>query len=413
MLLVRATGLLVIIFTLTAVLSDAQESTFYASNGNHLVPGKIDLKQAAPVKIKLSSYPTWVTGHDDGSRSVWYVLLNDSTVRKVVVEENGKVSVSKTEFSVPSDTILSIDTGSNPRQLFAPALYKNNFVTPPVRLIANNKIAAIDGSSWLSIQDQDIMYRLKIDPLRDSRILQNEKGQILVLTEGSKKYRHGILGDTEEAGGFAIIDADKKPVVRYEFSLTGSNVFETLMPVWTDINLDNKREIILTKSDARSGAQLQIYTEDGRLISSSDPIGKGFRWMHLIAAADFGPGGEIEIAAVRTPHIGGVLEYFRLDDEKLRVVHKRAGYSTHRIGSRNLDTAVAGDFNNDGHVEILVPTQDFKQLDSIKRTAGGSKIVHSIKLDDQLSTNLAAYSSHGKIKIAFGTFNNELIIILQ
>ena len=62
---------------------------------------------------------------------------------------------------------------------------------------------------------------------------------------------------------------------------------------------------------------------------------------------------------------------------------------------------------------MLVPTQDFKQLDSIKRTAGGSKVVNSIKLDSQLSTNLAVYSSHGKIKLAFGTFNNELIIILQ
>ena len=334
MLHIKATGLLLIIFTLTAVFSEARENTFYASNGNHLIPGKIDLKQAESVKIKLSSYPTWVTGHREGSDSVWYVLLNDSTVQKVVVEESGKVSVLKTDFSVPSDTILSIDTGSNPPRLFDPQLYKNNFLTPPVRLIANNRIAAIDASGLLSIQDQDILYRLKTDPLIDGRILQNVKGQILVLTGSSKKYNHGILGDTKEADGFAIIDTDKKPAVRHEFFLKGNNVFETLMPVWTDINLDNKKEIILTKSDSRSGAQLQIYTEDGKLIASSDPIGKGFRWMHLIAAAGFGPGGEIEITAVRTPHIGGVLEYYRMKDGKLRVVHKRAGYSTHRIGSR-------------------------------------------------------------------------------
>ena len=413
MLHIRVTVLLFIIFTLTAVLSNAQESTFYALNGNHLIPGKIDLKQATPIKIKLSSYPTWVIGHNDGSHSVWYVLLNDSTVQKVVVEENGEVSVLKTNINLPSDTILSIDTGSNPRQLFAPELYKNNFLTHPVRLIANNKVAAIDASGVFIVQDPDRIYRLNIEILKDSRILQNEKGQILVLTGNSTKYMHGILGDKVEADGFAIIDTGKKPVVRSQFALKGSNVFETLMPVWTDINLDNKREIILTKSDSRSGAQLQIYAEDGKLISSSDPIGRGFRWMHLIAAAEFGPGGEIEIAAVRTPHIGGVLEYYRLKDGKLRVVHKRAGYSTHRIGSRNLDTAVAGDFNDDGHVEMLVPTQDFKRLDSIKRTAGGSKIDHSIKLDHQLSTNLAAYSSRGKIELAFGTYNNELIIIRQ
>ncbi len=413
MLLIRLTGLMFTIFTLTAVFSNAQESTYYALNGNHLVGGKIDLKQATPLKIELSSYPTWVAGHDDGSHPVWYVLLNDSTVQKVVVKENGKVSVLKTNFSVPPDTILSIDTGSNPWQLFTPGLYKNNFLTHPVRIIANNKIAVIDASGVFSIQDPDRVYRLNIDPLKDSRILQNENGQILVLTGNSSKYKHGILGDKVEAGGFAIIDTDNKPVVRSQFALKGSNVFETLMPVWTDINIDNKREIILTKSNSRSGAQLQIYTEDGKLISSSDPIGRGFRWMHLIAVAEFGPGGEIEIAAVRTPHIGGILEYYRLKDGKLSVVHKRAGYSTHRIGSRNLDTAVAGDFNDDGQVEILVPSQDFKRLDSIKRTSGGSKIVYSIKLDHQLSSNVAAYSSRGKIKLAFGTYNNELIIIQQ
>jgi hypothetical protein len=133
--------------------------------------------------------------------------------------------------------------------------------------------------------------------------------------------------------------------------------------------------------------------------------------MHLIAAAGLGPDGEIEITAVRTPHIGGILEYYRLKDGILRVVHKRSGYSTHRTGSRNLDTAVAGDFNADGQVEMLVPAQDFKRLDSIKKTPGGSKVVHSIKLNSPLSTNLSVYSSHGEIKIAFGTFNNELIII--
>ena len=64
----------------------------------------------------------------------------------------------------------------------------------------------------------------------------------------------------------------------------------------------------------------------------------------------------------------------------------------------------------------LVPGKiDLRQATSvkIKLSSGGSKIVHSIKLDNQLSTNLAAYSSRGKIKLAFGTYNNELIIIRQ
>jgi hypothetical protein len=81
------------------------------------------------------------------------------------------------------------------------------------------------------------------------------------------------------------------------------------------------------------------------------------------------------------------------------------------MGSRNLDTALAGDFNNDGDVELLLPTQDFLQLDVIKRTKLGTKIDYSIDLSYPLSTNISSYSFNGKIYIAFGTFHNEVIFI--
>jgi hypothetical protein len=409
----RLVWLLFLLFILTAAHSHAQENTFSPLNGNHFVSGRLDLKKAKTIKVPLSSYPRWIIGQDEGGLSVWYALLNDSKGQKVTVDKSGRVSVLKLNFRVPADAIIAFDPGSSSRKLFSREQYKNNFLTNPVRINANNKVAVIDSSSVLSIQNQNSIYQLNIGPLKDCRILQNDRGQILVLTGNSSKYQHGILGDIKEANGFAIIDTQQKPAVISQFTLSGRNVFETLMPIWTDIDQDKKREIILTKSDSRSGAQLQVYTEDGKLISSSDPIGRRFRWMHLIAAAPFGPAGETEIVAVRTPHIGGVVEFYRLEGSKLKVEHYRSGYSTHRIGSRNLETAVAGDFNNDGHVELLVPTQDFTQLDSIRRTRGGSKIDHSIILEDQLSSNLAAYSSGGKIKLAFGTYNDELIIIQQ
>ena len=55
----------------------------------------------------------------------------------------------------------------------------------------------------------------------------------------------------------------------------------------------------------------------------------------------------------------------------------------------------------------------FRRIYFIKRIESGSKIDYSIALDDQLSTNIAAYSFQGRINLAFGTYSGEVIIFRQ
>ncbi len=66
------------------------------------------------------------------------------------------------------------------------------------------------------------------------------------------------------------------------------------------------------------------------------------------------------------------------------------GYSSHEIGSRNLDRALAGDLDGDGRIELLVPDQAQESLGAIRRTNEGAETAWSIPLDGRLSTNLAA-----------------------
>ena len=84
--------------------------------------------------------------------------------------------------------------------------------------------------------------------------------------------------------------------------------------------------------------------------------------------------GEVEIVYVLTPHIGGIVEFYRLENDILKVVVKIPGFSSHKIGSRNLDMAVAGDFGGDGQVELLVPSQTLDEIGGIRRTLDGAEV---------------------------------------
>ncbi len=147
-----------------------------------------------------------------------------------------------------------------------------------------------------------------------------------------------------------------------------------------------------------------MYDENGVLTASSPPIGLGFRWRHQLALAPFGPSGEMELATVLTPHIGGVVEFFNLEGASLNRVGSVPGFTSHVIGSRNLDMAIAGDFDGDGRLELLVPNQSLTELGGIQRIPTGAELRWTVPLAGRLSTNLAAVASPaGRMVVAAGT----------
>nr|ABZ06289.1 putative FG-GAP repeat protein [uncultured marine microorganism HF4000_008B14] len=112
-----------------------------------------------------------------------------------------------------------------------------------------------------------------------------------------------------------------------------------------------------------------------------------------------------------TPHIGGTVEFYRLEDDILRVVAKVPGFRTHAIGSRNLDMAVAGDFDGDGRIEILVPSQGMDEIGAIRRTEEGAEVAWTLPIDGKVSTNLAAVSSDsGGLTLGVGRNDGVLLV---
>jgi hypothetical protein len=112
---------------------------------------------------------------------------------------------------------------------------------------------------------------------------------------------------------------------------------EGIAPIWTDLTGDGGREIIVTLSDPEGGARLAVYSEAGEQLAVGSAIGRGYRWRHQLVVAPFGPTGDLELADVMTPHIGGIVEFFQLAGDRLKLIAQTSGYSSHVLGSRNLD----------------------------------------------------------------------------
>ena len=98
---------------------------------------------------------------------------------------------------------------------------------------------------------------------------------------------------------------------------------------------------------------------------------------------------------VLTPHLGGVVEFFRLEGEKLVKTAELPGFTSHVIGSRNLDMAFAGDLDADGQIELVLPRQDLSSLGVLERTADGAAVAGEIALAGRLASNLAAVTLPG------------------
>jgi hypothetical protein len=174
---------------------------------------------------------------------------------------------------------------------------------------------------------------------------------------------------------------------------------------------DGVREIIVTTSNPQQGAQILVFNEGGKQIASGPAIGQGYRWRHQIAVAPFGPGGEMEFVDVRTPHIGGIVEFFQWKNDQLQVVAQISGYTSHVIGTRNLDMAAGGDFDGDGKIELLLPNQARTTLAAIRRTETGAQEAWSIPLEARMNTNLGAVTLvDGRIAIGIGIDNGILRI---
>lgn len=196
---------------------------------------------------------------------------------------------------------------------------------------------------------------------------RGDGGHIAVLAgpDGSR-YDHGVLGDTIEATRVLWLERHGLQVLR-ELDLPAPHVFEDMAPRPVVLPGAQPGRGLLTVRSGPDGGQLALVTADParprglRLAALGDTVGGYHRW--LAPTTD----GR-HLAAVHTPHIGGVLHIYQPEGERLTRRRLHGDVSTHRIGSRETDLAawLQG--------LLILPSQDGRQLRLISPAADWAEL---------------------------------------
>lgn len=388
--------------------------TYLRSNGNRLIDGKGTIPSANKVEIELNGTPQWiVSGPINGNGSIWAVVFADGEIQgfHLLDEKITPINIPPGKLPENMPPLLRLERGV-PSLVQLPQSDASP-LTHPVPIFNTDRMAYIATNGDLVLWENGDIARLPVDALPDARILQDEEGRLLLLTGPSNIYSHGVLGDNLEARSITLVETKPEFRVVQTFSMPGAKVVEGIAPIWFDLLGDGQPNIIVTTSDEEEGAQILVFDETGKEVLAGPPIGRGFRWRHQIVVAPFDAENGLQIVDNLTPHIGGIVEFYEINDDELSITAQQPGYSSHNLGSRNLDLAVAGDFDNDELLELLIPNQNKTTLAGMSFVNGEIRIDWEIALGGVLSTNIGAVAHQdGKIIIAVGTKEGKFQIYM-
>ena len=387
--------------------------TYHSPDGNRLVQGAGALPGSTPVDVPLRGIPKWIAAAQDGDTSVWAVVLEDGEVQAFALEGGGIREIDITPRRLPpgAPPLLKVQGGT--AEMVTVGDVKASPLSHPAVLDQYGEtLAYIDKNGAVVISENgEETDRLKVNALPDARLIVDENGRILLLSDPSQRYDHGVLGDDLEAASITLIETKPEPRVALHIPIDEPAVIEGIAPIWTDLNGDGEREIIITRSDAGQGAQLVVYDQTGVEIAAGPAIGQGYRWRNQLGAAPFSAGETWGLVDVLTPHLTGVVEFYKMDGENLEIEAQISGYTSHVIGTRNLDMGLLGDFDGDHKIEALLPNQARTELAAVNWTEAGAVLAWSLPVDSVVSSNLAAVTlPDGKIVLGVGCQDGYLRI---
>jgi hypothetical protein len=193
-----------------------------------------------------------------------------------------------------------------------------------------------------------------------------------------ERYGHFALGRPHE---YARLDARTDRGHQLSFELPADEVFEDLEPRLVQLRPDEPPTLLTIVSQRRQGARLVLFgLSQGRLgiAAGSRPIGLPHRWLNPVGVADLDGDGTAEIAAVTTPHVGGVLRVYRQQGSRLVELASLDGVSNHVYGSA--ESALSKPSLVNGQWRLLVPDQSRQRLLALVWRDGGLVEIDRLEL---------------------------------
>lgn len=334
--------------------------THHGLDGNRYAEGQGAMSAGvSPTTVSVPGTLTWAAGVLGGDGHPVWMLVDADGLATLIRQDGGSLTAEAFSANLAPGQPPAFEIASDGSvNLWSKAL--DSGLTHPVDVTGSGSLVFVDRDGLVSgpgMPDD-------VPALPDARILA-AGDEVLFLGDPTSRYSHAVLGDGLEAEAIVWV-ADG---VARKALIPAPQVIESIAPLWVDLDGDGSREVIVTVSDSGAGARLRVYGADGEQLAEGPPVGQGFRWRHQLAVAPFGPDGALEIAVVKTPHIGGVAEFYRYTtgSADLALVGERPGYTSHTINSRNLDNGLAADVDGDGVVELLVPNFNLDALCALSR----------------------------------------------
>ncbi|CAB1076445.1 hypothetical protein D1AOALGA4SA_4241 [Olavius algarvensis Delta 1 endosymbiont] len=236
--------------------------------------------------------------------------------------------------------------------------------------------------------------KIRPDQLPHSRATYGQHNiKVAWLAGPTDRYRHGVLGDDFEAARLVVETRSGK---RLQLDLPPRRVFEDLEPRLVDLDGDGHDEIIVVESDTSKGASLAVYgviDSQLRRIAATPFLGRPYRWLNPLGVGDFDGDGNLDIALVATPHIGGNLRLYRFNKPTLSLFAEYPGISTHQMGSTELGLGrVVSAFPRD---QLLVPDQARRVLMLLEWSSNQWLMVARAALPGQLGSSLTPTGAGG------------------
>lgn len=399
------------ISSLLCIESRAGRVTHQNPDGNRIAAGNpTDIHSLSPLDIPLIGTPLWLVSETYKNGVLWVAVLEDGTVQGIKVANGAFVDVDIQPAKLPAGMPPLLLGREDAIHCWSPPP-DASILTHGVVIGGGKNVAYIDLNGQLVIPNDLGSQRLSVDALPDTRILVDDRDRMLLLTNPTRRYLHGVLGDSIEAASFTIVDTDEQPRVVTQVSVGDAEVIEATSLLWVDVTGDQRREIVATVSAPGLGARIRMYHESGEILAEGPAIGRSFRWRNQAAFFQDPQTAKRYLTDVLTPHIGGTLEFFEWDGAGLNLEGSHFGVTSHRIGSRNLDWALVGPFGLRDHFVMVQPNDGRTHLVAVGIEDGAAVHHWNVPMGGEIRTNLSsANTPSDQVALGVGTSNNRLRI---